>query len=243
MYILELKMDQPDCPVIAASREIDITYYSPFWSLNKEVLSARTYVSAIDNETLQTSLQQLELHPNMFKVQILSRTRGRALLKLMLGETSARSIILKNGGYVIGPFIVSNGWEIWQIAFDDKKNMEQAIYELDKSQNEFKILKHITIRLDAFSKIISHIDQISEFIKALENLTEEDRAVLISAIKFGYYDDPKKINLLKLANDYGLTPAGMSKKLRRIEKKIFSSIKPLLERHEHEFEVRKEFEL
>lgn len=229
MYILQLKMDQPDCPVINACRDSEVMYFSPFWILTEKTLSARTYAAGKDNEVLQNSLEELENQPNVFNLEVLSRSSGKVLLKLKMGETSARSIIIRNGGYIIGPFIVSKGSEIWQIAFDDKNSMEQAIYELDKSPNEFKIMKQMSVRLDTFSKIIAHIEQITTFINALGNLSTDEKMLLNSAIRLGFYEDPRKINLSQLAREYGFTAAGMSKKIRKIEKKVLLSIKPLLE--------------
>ncbi|MCS7130557.1 MAG: hypothetical protein NZ872_03960, partial [Archaeoglobaceae archaeon] len=135
-------------------------------------------MTAKDNELLQNSLEELEHQPNIYNLEILSRESGKALLKLMMGETIARSIITRNGGYVVGPFIVNNGWEIWQIAFDNKNNMERAIYELEKSPNEFKILKEVGIRLDTLSKIVDNIEQVTKFISSLENLTIEEKVIL-----------------------------------------------------------------
>lgn len=229
MHILQLKMDQPDCPVINACRDSEVIYFSPFWSLTEKTLSARTYAAGKDSEVLQNSLEELEHQPNIFNLEVLSRSSGKVLLKLKMGETSARNIIIKNGGYIIGPFIVSKGLEIWQIAFDDKSSMEQAIYELDKSPNEFKIMKQMSVRLDTFSKIIAHIEQLTTFINALENLATDEKMLLHSAIRLGFYEDPRKITLSQLAKEYGFTAAGMSKKIRKVEKKLLFSIKPLLE--------------
>ncbi|MEM2085805.1 MAG: helix-turn-helix domain-containing protein [Archaeoglobaceae archaeon] len=222
-------MDQPDCPVINACRDSEVLYFSPFWTLTEKTLSARTYAAGKDSEVLQNSLEELEHQPNVFNLEVLSRSSGKVLLKLKMGETSARNIIMRNGGYIIGPFIVSRGLEIWQIAFDNKNSMEQAIYELDKSPNEFKIMKQMSVRLDTFSKIIGHIEEITRFINALENLTTDEKMLLHSAIRLGFYEDPRKITLSQLAREYGFTAAGMSKKIRKVEKKVLLSIKPLLE--------------
>ncbi|MEM4497108.1 MAG: helix-turn-helix domain-containing protein [Archaeoglobaceae archaeon] len=229
MYIIHLKMDQPDCPVINASRDSEIIYISPFWNFTEKILFARTFVIAKDNDLLQNSLEELENQPNIHNIEVLSRESGRALLKLTMGETIARNIITRNGGFVVGPFIVNSGWEIWQIAFDNKDDMERAVYELEKSPNEFKILKEIGISLEALSKIVNNIEKVTKFFSTLENLSIEEKALLHSAIKLGFYEDPRRITISKLAEEYGFTAAGMSKKIRRIEKKIMSSLQPLLE--------------
>ncbi|MEM2346034.1 MAG: hypothetical protein QXK59_05840 [Archaeoglobaceae archaeon] len=98
MYILQLKMDQPDCPVINACRDSEVLYFSPFWTLTEKTLSARTYAAGKDSEVLQNSLEELEHQPNVFNLEVLSRSSGKVLLKLKMGETSARNIIIRNGG-------------------------------------------------------------------------------------------------------------------------------------------------
>ena len=58
----------------------------------------------------------------------------------------------------------------------------------------------------------------------LENLTNDQRKMLISAKKFGYYDYPRKITSEELSKSIGIKKDIAIEILRKAEKRVFSKI-------------------
>jgi len=58
----------------------------------------------------------------------------------------------------------------------------------------------------------------------LSRLTEKQRRVLVTAHKFGYYDVPRKINLVQLAERLDLAYSTLDVQLRRAERRLLNHI-------------------
>ncbi|MGM0398096.1 MAG: helix-turn-helix domain-containing protein [Halobacteriota archaeon] len=55
-------------------------------------------------------------------------------------------------------------------------------------------------------------------------LTDAQRAFLSTAIELGYFEDPRGITATELADHFDITPSAVSRRLRRIQAKIFGQI-------------------
>jgi predicted DNA binding protein len=228
MYILTLDMKQFDCPFVNSSDDLEASYYMTYWDFQGRNLVTRGYIIAKDSEELQHSIELLQNQPKFQEIVVLSRERNISLVKTRIDMTDAMAAIRKNHGYIVGPFFVKNGRELWQVGFDTKHDLDNALYDLEKS-NEFKITKQNELTIDSFSKVMNKLPQIVKLIEGLESLSEKERTIISTAIKYGFYDDPRKVNLSELSKKFGITKAGMSKRIRRIEKKINRSILHVLE--------------
>jgi len=235
MYIVTVEMKQPDCPFVLTSEDVEVTYFSPFWDFREKNLFGRIYITGKNCEVIQTSIEMLELQPNLLEFELLSRDAKAVLAKIRMGITNAMDIVRKNNGYIVGPFFIRKGWEIWQIGFDKKEYIENTIRDLEMSPNEFKIKNQNNLTIDQFSKVICNASQIAGLINTLENITKEEKDIVNALVAYGFYDDPRKISLSELAKKFGLTAAGMSKKLRKIEKKVIGSVIPLIDLNQGEF--------
>lgn len=59
----------------------------------------------------------------------------------------------------------------------------------------------------------------------LSNLTATQRICLDKALEKGYFDDPRSISQTELAEELGISPSAVSRRLRAIEKQLFEQVK------------------
>lgn len=109
----------------------------------------------------------------------------------------------------IKPVIISNkGEEIWEISSWEKKNLSEFMKHLRKHSN-FKIYK--------FKQ-----EKISDFflLSAIPNLTKKQKQALELAVTKGYYEYPRRIDLISLAKLMNISYSTYQAHLRKAEKKI-----------------------
>ncbi|HXY88787.1 MAG TPA: helix-turn-helix domain-containing protein [Candidatus Acidoferrales bacterium] len=73
-------------------------------------------------------------------------------------------------------------------------------------------------------RVVSHTDAEFSPHSPLNRLTEKQRRVFIMAHKLGYYDIPKKIRLVKLAEKLNLAYSTLDVQLRRAERRLLNHI-------------------
>ncbi|MBU3940983.1 MAG: helix-turn-helix domain-containing protein [Nanoarchaeota archaeon] len=102
----------------------------------------------------------------------------------------------------------TDGTELWEMACWDKEPLMQILERLPK---EFEIkLKSITqTKIDEI--FLPHI---------MPKLSEQQKKVLQIAVKQGYYDFPRKINLDGLAKELKISKQTVQQHIRTAEKKL-----------------------
>ena len=227
MYILTIDMLQYDCPFVNTSNDLEVSYFGTYWDFKPKFFVVRGFIIARDSEELQNAINALQTQSKFHKLDILSRDENIALAKAEIDYTNAMTTIRKNGGYIVGPFYVKKGSELWQVGFDTKKEVERTLYELEKN-NQFAVKNQSKITVEELSKVFGHYSILADLMRAIEGLTPTEKAVLSAAIKRGFYENPRRVNVTKLAKEFGISKAGVSKNIRRAEKKILEHIGKIL---------------
>tara|TARA_Y100000310_G_C20682421_1_gene816755 strand:+ start:677 stop:1054 length:378 start_codon:yes stop_codon:yes gene_type:complete len=95
------------------------------------------------------------------------------------------------------------------------KNLRETISKAKEIADFKKIWKHK----------IKHNKKLIEILKPnfIEGLTDTEKHCLKNAIKWGYYDFPRKINLQELSKQLGKPRTTLSYHLRRSESKIMNA--------------------
>jgi predicted DNA binding protein len=223
MYVLTIDMLQYDCPFVITSEDLDVSYFGTYWDFEREKFIIRGYIIAKDSDELQNAIYSLYNQPKFLKLDILSKEGHIASVRVEMDYTDAMQTIRANHGYIVGPFHVRKGSELWQVGFDKKSDVEIALSGLEKN-NEFVIKNQNRITVEDFSKIISYSSILADLIRAIDELTHTEKLILRATIKHGFYEDPRKVNVTHLAKKFGISKAGVSKNIRRAEKKILTHI-------------------
>lgn len=212
---VELDIDQEDCPYVNTSdvfRNEEMYVYQ--WELTKRSLKTRGIISSKDYK-IDEYVVQLKREKNNLGFRFISGGKNCVLFSGEIRLTNAMKI-LSHYGYVIGPFTIKKGSEIWRVEFDNLKTKEDALSVLDK-YNSFKILcdKKI-ITYDRGTSI--WLDTILQ--KEAFSLSLAEKNAIVTAYRMGYFDTPKKNNSDDIARALGVSKTAFLKNLRNGEKKL-----------------------
>ncbi|WP_456369102.1 helix-turn-helix domain-containing protein [Geoglobus sp.] len=223
MYVLTIDILQYDCPFVITSEDLDVSYFGTYWDFGRDSFIVRGYIIAKDSEELQNAIFSLQSQPKFHRIDILSREGDKATVRVEIDYTDAMKAIRSNGGYIVGPFHVKGGSELWQVGFDTRSEVDNALSDLERN-NQFVVKNHNRITVEDLSRIIGYSSILADLIKAIDGLTKTEKAILSAAIRYGFYDDPRKVNVTRLAKEFGISKAGISKNIRRAERKILTHI-------------------
>ena len=107
-------------------------------------------------------------------------------------------------------FVDDKGYEYWEIASYNKNVLSNFLEELEKQNYEnLKVLQFRNIKLNNIY-----------FPAIAPDLTEKQKGVFELAIREGYYDIPKRTDLIKLAKIKKVSIATFQEHLKRVEAKI-----------------------
>ena len=122
-------------------------------------------------------------------------------------------------GTPIAPVTYENGWEYHKVFCSTNQELVQILNSLQKLP-AYKILSIKDLGDDWLIKQSSSVSQI------IEQLTEHQIEIFLMAFEKGYYDIPRKIRTLDLANELGLSRYAVDRTIRATENKIVRSLIP-----------------
>lgn len=114
-------------------------------------------------------------------------------------------------------FVDAEGYEYWEIASWNKKFLTEFIIKIEKEVGALKILK---IEQTKLSEIY--------FPRIMPNLTHHQKQAIELALEKGFYEWPKKTNLIKLAKLMSVSVPTFREHLKRAEEKILPNLTTLL---------------
>lgn len=100
----------------------------------------------------------------------------------------------------------------------DRETLRQIIEDLDEITSRVQVTRIQEIDPGGESGGSATID--------LESLTEKQRHCLRLALDNGFFDNPREITQEELADELGISPSAVSRRLRSIQKRIFDQVKP-----------------
>lgn len=107
-------------------------------------------------------------------------------------------------------FVDEQGHEYWEVASYDRNVLSEFLNRLEKQHyKHFEILQFKNIKLDNIY-----------FPAIAPGLTDKQKEVFELAVKEGYYDIPKRTDLIKLAKAMEISVATYQEHLKRAEAKI-----------------------
>ncbi|MFB6153131.1 MAG: helix-turn-helix domain-containing protein [Halodesulfurarchaeum sp.] len=229
MQTLTLDMVQYDCPYIQTTLDHDVMFYTKHWDFHEDQreLETRIFVRGQDEGALSNGLEALSSNPNLLDSSLLSRRGPVALIRSTIHETNAMHTIREHNGYVTGPFVIADGSEQWNVGFDTADGKDRALADLER-HNEFDVEDEWAIGLGEYFEILQHAKEIRDLVHGLRKLTDTERETLEAALTGGYFGSPRGATLQDLADEFDISKMGVSKNLRRSQRKVLRNVVFLL---------------
>ncbi|RRJ33833.1 helix-turn-helix domain-containing protein [Halocatena pleomorpha] len=218
-----MDMIQYDCPYIDVTDDIDVSFHTMHWDFNtaQEELETRILITGADRGALTNGFEALQRHNGMMGFELLSRRGETAVIKSSIGQTNAMGTIRKHDGYITGPFQIRGGSERWSVGFDTDVAADAALSDLS-TKNDFKIETRNDTSFEEYLDVIQHIDAAKGFLDVCRELSDTERQTLEVAVERGYFRTPRDATLETLTDVFDISKTGVSKNLRRAERKVLS---------------------
>lgn len=149
-------------------------------------------------------------HPD--PIEILSRTPTSVIMKTRHPRSGVVASVLATGCSILWPAIYSNGEEHYTIMAPTRERLENLVAQLQEIGE---------VALDRLSEVEPEALEISVPLSDLTaGLTERQLAVLLRAIRDGYYDSPRRTTAEALAAAFGVTRSTFEEHLRKAERRV-----------------------
>ncbi len=146
------------------------------------------------------------------KIQLLEQDKNGAKIFFMSGKMVRNSYeekVISFGGYFSSPFEVRDGRI--KIAFlGDEKQLKSLLEAFEGLKIRFKVASLTDAKFSLESP--------------LNDLTEKQRSVLVSAFEHGYYETPRRISSQELAKKLKLKSSTLVEHRRKAEQRLLSRV-------------------
>ncbi len=225
MISLTMDMVQYDCPYIAVTDDVDVSFYTMHWDFDaaRRTLETRILVSGDGRESLTTGLDVLREQGGIRGFDLLSREGDRAVIKSSIDQTNAMRVIRDHHGYITGPFRISEGSELWNVGFDTDAAADEALSALER-ENEFTVETRDATTLEDHLDLVRNVDTATDLLDGCRSLSAVERRTLRHAVDEGYFETPRGATLGCLADEFDVSKTAASKNLRRSERKVLERV-------------------
>lgn len=235
MYIAVLDIAQYDCPIVKLT---DLTE-----SVEIVVLGAN--VSEINNgyERIYITVRGEDKHDvikaikNIQKIKyvkafrILSKKNNEARVYMYITKTRAMEASVKLDATPIAPWVSIDGIERWILGFPSRKK----VYEYISLVKEQDVIENIIVKevpdnliMESSLRFLATLNLIS----SIRKLTDSQLNILKIALQNGYYEWPRRTNIVKLSSKLNVSRAAITKLLRRAEYKVIKGILEFVENNQ-----------
>jgi len=173
------------------------------------------YVSLPEKKRIhQTFMEELRRHPEVEDYRIMSKKRYSMIMAVTKSLCEFYEYTLSSGRFTFFPYVLKSGRRVFYMV-----SPENHSSVLSRLSMHGKVLSFEKV---SFETAIRETSLLGLNIAAGEAITPSQRAILVEAIKRGYYEWPRKISLTELAREFGISKATLSEHLRRGEQKLLT---------------------
>jgi len=174
----------------------------------RTVTSSMHYMSG-NPKDMDSFISDLEKEKDVLKLE----RKGNMFMLLERADSKAVGFYTPKIIFIKPVLIDEKGFETWELGAWDKKELTDFI------GNVKKVMPRVSLEKLALNKIDSVF-----FPKLMPNLTDKQKRAIELAIKNGYYESPKRIDLRKLAKLMGIALSTYQQHLQSAEEKLIPNI-------------------
>jgi predicted DNA binding protein len=229
MYSVTIQKEPHHCPFSDVTMNCDVRLLHTCVQFNGSTENVWSHVSSERQEELQKSIQRLKAHPKIAKLEIVNLTKNLASIRLYVMSTKTIAPIILNGGCLVTPILALDGKEFWRAIFSTKSQLNKALNGIMKNYS-LKVIEVLELDPMVFFNLVQNFEYVLSIISTINELSAKEKQLLMTAIKKGFYDEPKRINTIELANLFGVSKVAISRRIRRLERKLLPALWTLASR-------------
>ncbi len=171
-----------------------------------------TAISQVEFKDPNTQVSELRNNGSLAEVQVLEHQKNGVYTVFMRGGPSLSSVLESIGvesGYLFPPIGISEG-KIKITFLGNETQVRKFLEKVDAAQIHYKVVMLTDANFSPTSP--------------LNELTEKQREVLLTAYKNGYYDIPRRINTQQLSKKIGIGDSTLAEHLRKAERHLLVSL-------------------
>lgn len=223
MYLVTIQKEPHHCPFSDVTMNCNVKLLHTCVQFDGSTENVWSHISSEEQEELQKSIFRIKSHPKIARLQIISMTKNLASIRVNVRSTKTIAPIILNGGYVIAPILALDGKEFWRAIFSTKSQLNKALNGIMKNYS-LKITDVLKLDPIVFFNLNQNFEYVLSIIGTINELSTKEKSLLTTAIKKGFFDEPKRINTIELANLFGVSKVAISRRIRRIERKLLPAL-------------------
>lgn len=213
MWVLKIKIKH-DCTIGNRCEQYKVISYSMIlgnWKGKEYSFTSERHTLEGDPQQVRKFFDDIKKDKKVTNLEISGNTM------FFIGKSKKRipsSFYTQKMFFTKPVFVDEQGYEYWEVASYDRSVLTEFLNELEKQHYEhFEMLQFKNIKLDNIY-----------FPAIAPDLTEKQKEVFELAVKEGYYDIPKRMDLKKLAKLMKISVATYQEHLKRAEAKIIPKL-------------------
>jgi predicted DNA binding protein len=180
-----------------------------------------TGIIAIETTDLDATLDVISAHETIESTTVIERyeldhattAAATVFIRGALQEFSPLQTLIYEGFLPIGPTILDDGRECFDLLLTDRAELSDAVELLEA-------FGHVGV--ERISREFSHrvTPSTAEWQELLASIPPRQREVLNTALEYGYFNIPREATLTEIADEMGITKTTASNHLRKGERKV-----------------------
>jgi len=226
MYVATFNIVQYDCPVVWLVEHLKDARVIVTGANVAEISRGyeKIYVVLLgDEEVTSKALEKIENYKLVRSYEVIQKKRDFVKVKMNITRTKTMETSVFLDAMPLAPWIAKEGYEKWTLGFHSKKQLNEFVSRV----SEFDYIERSRVE-EIPDELVAEFSM--NFLAALNlltielnKLTNKQLSLLKLALESGYYEWPRKTNIVELSEELGISRAAVTKLLRRAEKRIVSS--------------------
>ena len=226
MYVAIFNIIQYDCPVVWLVEHLRDAKIIVTGANVAEISRGyeKIYVVLLgDDEVISKALDKIGSYNLVRSYEVIQKKKNFVKIQMNIDKTKTMETSVFLDATPLAPWIAKEGYERWTLGFHSKKQLNEFVSRVNEFDYiEKSIVEEIPDELVAeFS--MNYLAALNLLTVELSKLTSKQLSLIRKALESGYYEWPRKINIVELSEELGVSRAAVTKLLRRAEKRIISS--------------------
>ncbi len=226
MYIAALDIVQYDCPVVRLVellKDVKLIVTGANIANINEGYEKIYVVMMGDKDLINKSLNMIQRIRSVKQYNVLQRKDGYIKVFMYITKTWTMENSVMLDAMPLAPWVAKDGVERWTLGFPSKKQLDEFLSKV-RERDYIEKMKVDEVSDNTIASLAANYLQLVNLTTEIGKLTKSQLNLLNMALESGYYEWPRKINIMNISQELNVSRAAVAKLLRRAEKRVITSV-------------------